>query len=468
MHTVHVCVDAGIKNQGPWHAATSHLTGTINHYSKFAVPHACAHIWPWGKHKHKTKMTFTLQRRRPCSAAFTRVCIKGNTLFVDASSTCDGGPCHSGTWFNASRMDSPHEPHNSARFPKLWIAPRDAAPAHLARRPMVVEALLPSGISSACNQTSHLDHGRHQCHQSHALSNMAHLLYDHVLHELDIARVANVTVLLGESYKSTEPLNVVHALRQHQFSTATFRRASSGCFSRLHSYAWSCDRRLTRYTLRWLLEASGEALGAGLRHLRQLASEVVRSNSSSSMPKGTTSAKTLILYARTDAARRRLLNASTHRAALAARFEPRGWKVVLWDEVWATRPSVVQQIRLVSSAGAIITPHGTYPSVWGLFLPKDAVVVEIFSACFLYSWLARPVLRELHVRHSSISTVNTATLSTRHGARGSLRMRLVDPRNGTLLEKGKECIHPSLDSDILLDPLVLVQRMQQLLRDVER
>ena len=309
----------------------------------------------------------------PCVVAFTNVCLADHTLYVDGSSKCDGLPCKPGTWFDAGRMNalSRGEVRNALRFPALHLQPLStlSSSAELNPRERHGVALLPSGLET-CAYISKLPKGSpmRQC-DSHSRNNMAHLLYDTFLHELDIARVANVTVVLGDSFVH-ESLNVVHAMRRRLFSRARFQSAAAGgCFSQLYSYSWSCDRLMTRYM------PGGEQLW----HLQRLAPPMDGDRGNERL--GGVQ-RVLLLYGRSDASRRRLLNMSHHYAAFRASFEPAGWQVVSWDHIWSTRPTVEEQGRILRKADVVVTPHGALPSTWGLLLRPGAVLFEIMTRCY--------------------------------------------------------------------------------------
>ena len=150
-----------------------------------------------------------------------------------------------------------------------------------------------------------------------------------------------------------------------------------------------------------------------------------------------TAPRTLVLYGRSDTRRRRLLNLSHHLAAFRARFEPER-TVVLWDAVWAARPPLRRQAEVIRGAETLVTPHGAWPSVWGLFLRPGAAIVEIFSACMATTWLPPHVVRRLRLRHI---VLNRASL-------GRSRI-LVDTRSGARVEG---CVKWPHDPDILIEP----------------
>jgi len=183
------------------------------------------------------------------------------------------------------------------------------------------------------------------------LANMNHLLRDHLLHELDIlARDPNVSIVLGVAdHWRSRPLNVVHELRRRVFATARVQFRSPpadnhGCFERLYTYPWSCDRDLQR----WL----GRRGRVSLRTLRRLLPPRAPI-SGSPLNEGSST----LLYARTDTSRRRLLNASAHMQALREQLGGFGTRLVLWDDVWRTQPSVLAQSAIIRDASQLITPH---------------------------------------------------------------------------------------------------------------
>ena len=44
------------------------------------------------------------------------------------------------------------------------------------------------------------------------------------------------------------------------------------------------------------------------------------------------------------------------------------------------------------NSARIISPHGTFTSVWSLFLRPGAIVYELTASCYLYTWLPVPYL----------------------------------------------------------------------------
>ena len=153
-----------------------------------------------------------------CVANFTRVCVESGTLWFDETSTCDGTPCREGQ-INISRFPQQCEEDRTTgekkcvmRFMPGW---RTAWRSRL-NRVSATSALLPSGIDNTITQP---------------LTNMAHLLHDHFMHEVDIARMNEIRTVLGQSH--ADELNIVLALRARLFGRATFQPTLSGCFARL-------------------------------------------------------------------------------------------------------------------------------------------------------------------------------------------------------------------------------------------
>ena len=356
-----------------------------------------------------------------CVANFSRVCVEDGTLWFDQHSLCDGEPCREGP-VNVSRFPRYCEPsgHRAgmqcvARFLPDW---------RMARRPLdgvgAESALLPSGIGNTIGRP---------------LTNMAHLLYDHVLHEIDIAR-AEIGTVLGE--RIVGELNIVAALRARLLGRATFQPVLSGCFARLYSYAWGCDRSMRRYGT--AAAPAFESIFA-MRRLMQ-----IHDQRHGQRPSGRRT--TMLLYGRSDAPRRRLLNVSAHHAALRARLTPLGLDVLLWDAVWPSRrPSVAAQLEAIRSAGHIVTPHGSFPSVWGLFLRPETALYEIMSACFPYTWLPRHVAGVLRLRHHMLNKWRLP------------EMQYVDPVSKKVTAV---CTYYGRDPDILLAPERLARKVAAL------
>ena len=274
-------------------------------------------------------------------------------------------------------------------------------------------ALLPSGLT-------------HSNRLTNPLTNMNHFLRDHLLLEAEILRKGGVSLVLGAAHR--QKLNAVGLLRERLFNDAgvpfsreSYRPDGSGCYKRLYTYPWSCDRDLYRYS------ASGADLGV-LHWLRKLmpSHDVVR----------TPGKQTLLLYGRSDAHRRRLLNISAHLATFRSQFEP-GRRVVLWDDVWSTQPPVHRQAEIIREASELVTPHGAWPSVWGLFLRARATVVEVFSSCMTHSWLPAHVMRVLNVRHIAL------------GGRQLGNARVLIDENGKVV---RGCPQWPKDPDILIRP----------------
>ena len=157
----------------------------------------------------------------------------------------------------------------------------------------------------------------------------------------------------------------------------------------------------------------------------------------------------MLLYGRSDTRRRRLLNLTVHLAELHQRFGETH-SVVLWDDEWKKRPPIARQAELIRHAEVLVTPHGAWPSVWGLFLRPGAAVVEVFSSCMTSTWLPRHVLKELGVKHLVLNR-----------NLGDARI-LVDARSGARV---KGCVQWPNDPDIFIDPPAeLARRVFKFLR----
>ena len=126
--------------------------------------------------------------------------------------------------------------------------------------------------------------------------------------------------------------------------------------------------------------------------------------------------------------------------------------VVLWDDVWSQRPSVARQVALLAETRCLLTPHGAFPSVWALFLPAGAVLVEIMSLCFPFSWVPRHISRALGIRHFTLTGWNLK-------GKDGLGFRFVDPRVGRPTAERLTCRFES-DPDILIPPDRLVRALQ--------
>ena len=105
----------------------------------------------------------------------------------------------------------------------------------------------------------------------------------------------------------------------------------------------------------------------------------------------------MLFYARSDTQRRQLLHPSDHFAAVQAMYRPR-FDVVSWDDFWSggsrngEHPSVDEQVHIVRNSARIISPHGTFTSVWSFFLQPGAIVFELTASCYVYTWLPVPYL----------------------------------------------------------------------------
>ena len=318
-------------------------------------------------------------------------------LTFDESSTCNGKPCWENQgWSLFAGRDTPPPLWNKGPFGRgtnRWLSQR--FPIALMKRGTVSDpagvALLPSGL------------GRHN-RITNPLENMNHLLRDHLLLEADIIfrNGTNVSLVLEAAPKERQRLNAVVWLRDHLLASRGIARAQGWdrpggprCFEKLFTYPWSCDRDLIRYS-------SDSRLGT-LRRLRR----IMPSHHATRMPPPP---RLMLLYGRSDARRRRLLNLSGHLAAFRAQFEP-SRQVVSWDAVWAKRPSVHRQAEMIRDADVLVTPHGAWPSVWGLFLRRavsdeeQATVSERLSA----------------IMTSSITLTLTLTLTLTQGHRALLR-----------------------------------------------
>ena len=247
--------------------------------------------------------------------------------------------------------------------------------------------------------------------------NMAHVLYDSLALEAKVWLNSNSTidVVLGSSY-AERPHDPVHELRRRLFARSRFEPLAPGqrrCFRKLWSYSWSCDRSLRTY--------GSAAFNETLLLLRSLARHTEAPT------------PTVIFYARSDTTRRRIHNASAHFAALREMYGDR-FAPIYWDEVWGRdgtsrrRPSVDEQIHMIRNAARIITPHGAFPSVWGLFMRPDAVVYELTAACIVYTWLPAKLLRQppLSISHTYLSW-RLSDEARAHGWNQSLE--LVHPSN---------------------------------------
>ena len=394
-----------------------------------------------------------------CLVEFSNVCVQpravpkasSRVLYIDESSRCNHQRCRDGHGWAATFLSAAdahlrplwrHGPFGDAgngllfqRFPivrvcgKSSFAQRECTSTvvhALAEAPSYKGiALLPAGLDPEETLTR-------------PLHNMNHLLRDHLLHEVDILRrVPNISIVLGNTHWARFPLNVAHYLRRQFFEGrgVEFRlppHADHGCFEKLYTYPWSCDRDLGRYST----DVSSIRL---LRKLLPFAPPAAVT---------TTKKPTALLYGRRDARRRRLLNLTAHFTALRSRLSG-SFDVVLWDDVWQRAPSVKEQAEIILSAKTLITPHGAWPSVWGLFLQPGAAIVELFSACMTYTWLPKPILKQLGLRHYRLG-------------RNLGKMRqLVDAQSGKIVHGCPQWPH---DPDLLIEPAErLATRVERLL-----
>ena len=161
--------------------------------------------------------------------------------------------------------------------------------------------------------------------------------------------------------------------------------------------------------------------------------------------------RTLLLYGRTDASRRRLLNLSSHVTALAEHFPPPEWKIVLWDRIWradasGARPTLDRQLRLLTrEVSIILTPHGAFPSVWALLLPPGTACFEIFSSCMTSTWLPAHVMRSIQVKHEPLAGRSPLQSSKRY----RIRSALFDPKSGRPVSG---CARYPEDPDVAIEP----------------
>lgn len=420
----------------------------------------------------------------PCVAVFRRVCLQDNVLLFDpARSLCDGQPCSNGTYGPRRKFY-----FNGTRFPITRMEASRSVPSSS------VVGLLPSGLNNWgfrwWDRAPGAEKGPGATH------NMAHALYDSVMHEIDAQQLAtfSISVVLGDEPSGS---TIVHQIRRRLFANATFRPQRTGCFGTLYSYSWSCDRFMRRYEYGHA-DRSGDGGSGGdgsggsgsdsesstagastraisllesLRTLRRLAHQ---SSSSLAVTRESTSPagragsgrghaekeaasmsvrrpRTLLLYGRSDTHRRRLLNLSSHVAALAEHFPPPDWRIVLWDRVWrantsSARPTLEEQLRILSrEVSIILTPHGAFPSVWALLLPPATACFEIFSSCMTSSWLPAHVMEALQVRHALLAGRSPLQRSKRY----RLRSALLDPKSGRPVSG---CPKYPEDPDVAIEP----------------
>ena len=165
-------------------------------------------------------------------------------LTFDDTSLCNGQPCWKGHgWTMFAGKDAPlplwkHGPFGGSNmylFQRFPIAYMDRGTVGNVSQ---VSALLPSGLHAGNRITD-------------PLANMNHMLRDHLLHEVDVLRSANISVILDGVARTARdaPLNLVHLLRERVLAAAGVRLAapSERCFEHLYTYPWSCDRDLERY-----------------------------------------------------------------------------------------------------------------------------------------------------------------------------------------------------------------------------
>ena len=436
-----------------------------------------------------------------CVHKFTHVCLSGDTLLVDTvRSSCDEAPCKAGEYKTGQYKTGRPFYFNGSRFPiarlaKATINASDAV------------ALLPSGISNWgfrwFERAPGADIG------PGAAGNIAHQLYDSVLHEVDAMLQSQqaISVVIGDAPPSRNTL--VHAIRRRLFAKATFRSERHGCFRALYSYSWSCDRFMSRYNLSL---AAPNAGAASLRMLRGLARSLAspgpdptdpwseRRPAEPAEPSGsreqrgrvaapaghTASASTaapgtaapaalappprvLLLYGRSDASRRRLLNLSSHVAALRSRFPPPRWSVVLWEDLQrsatfgreGTQPVAATLDLLMRRVSLLLTPHGALPSVAGLLMRNGSSVFELFSSCMQRSWLPAHVLAALGVTHAALAGRSELQSSKRY----RIASTLVDPMSG---RKVIGCPKYPNDPDLMIDAARLATVVERLwVRDHE-
>lgn len=209
----------------------------------------------------------------------------------------------------------------------------------------------------------------------------------------------------------------------------------------LYTYLWSCDRDLERRHQEAIKNGMASTAAATIHRLRRLAAY------------RPTAARTVLLYGRSDARRRRLINVTAHLSALRALL-PRsmGQSLVLWDDLWRRRRplSVHHQVQVIRNTRMVVTLHGAWPSVWAFFLPEGSTVIEIFSACVLESWLPPSLLAMLRVHHV---VLNRRSLGVSH--------QLFDSRTGA---KANGCRQWPWDPDVAIPPHELASLVARLLR----
>jgi hypothetical protein len=378
-----------------------------------------------------------MHRGVPCIAEYSRVCVEGTPaaeeptiLRFDHMSTCDGKPCVAGP------CNRPRFYFNGSRFPIDRLERVIDVGAITSRE----VALLPSGLTNWHRPWFERAPGAST--GPNAEHNMAHLLYDSFLHEVDISARTRIAFVLGE-YASNRTRSVTHELRRRLLANASFLPNVTSCFEKLFTYSWSCDRGLERYAplprhehqSPAAIQGTRRASLGSIRSLRRLAPF-------RRLPPS--SPKLLILCGRSDASRRRLLNLTAHLEALRGHFAPPGWDVVSWDDYWRLHtPSVDEQANLIRNAHLVVTPHGAVPSVWAFLLRKGAALYEIFSSCMTHSWLPAHLMAALSIDHRPIHG------HTRYAPWKSLNFQLVDPRTGRLVTG---CQHYPYDPDVLIKP----------------
>eukprot|EP00966_Prymnesium_polylepis_P134014 3097636-Prymnesium_polylepis.1 len=345
-----------------------------------------------------------------------------------------GDRCQAGAYFHARFSQ------NSSRFPIRRLEEKSAL------RCTSDAALLPSGLSNW--GLPWWERAPGALAGPGASANMAHMLYDSLLHEADVATQENITVVLGP--RDAEGLSLAHELRRRLFAAAKFQPDMRGCFSHLYSYyeyAWSCDRHMGRYRGNASASTASPARLRSILALRRIAAFHLDP---------LTRPRTAILYGRSDTSRRRLLNASEHAVALQRALPT--WRIVTWDRWSRSEPTLEAQIQLVRNAALIVTPHGAFPSVWGLFMRTGSCLCEIISAC-MSSWLPAHVMSALRVRHASLAEGRAHTRDP-FIRKYRLPITFLDPRSG---QRVKGCTKYDADPDLLVEPQVLANTVSKAL-----
>ena len=335
------------------------------------------------------------QAKDACITRYDNVCVsqirpgKQRLHFSADRSACDGEACSEHCALNhtpwARRCSNPRFPiheHVLQQSASVWYEP--------------AVALLPSLPTGLLRE------------------NMAHFFYDTLLLEAEIwlRTSGRVSIVLGHSMHSERPHDLAQELRRRLFAGSRFETPEGGqrCFKELWSYGSACDRSSRTY--------GQKSLVARVQLLRSLANYTETPTSN------------VVFYARSDTQRRRLLNARGHFAAVHAMYR-NDFRPVFWDDIWSNgQPSVDEQIHLVRNSARMISPHGTFTSVWSLFLRPGALVYELTASCYLYTWLPVPYLKQppLSLRHVYLSW----RLSDEAKARGwaGPLLELVHPKTG--------------------------------------